>query len=504
MTDPFEASTTVGNRRGITSINIDSLAAALVPLTDPNIETAAHGSASRPAAASPTSGPHRYTIVVPNAGGNGESSVVNIGQAAPSRINDTGITGRTKSHVHWHTTEAATMTLVSLGIHTNEGFAGLDGTNWQAVNTGFMMTTNADSFLDAEGQMYIVSRGEDAVLRAQKGVLRILADQGGGKSNVEVMATNDVMVGGKHNVYVVADPAAVITPPTPKEKVTDGWPATTIGKGVKEVMTLLDLAGTAQGLFSTIGTQNEISNDNFKSGWINDPNSTAKFWVDIAKFISTIGRYAGGGAAGQVKIYADTFAGMSGSVAGSLYGGLSASVTSPVSASLLGGTASVKGLAWTSVWAGMGASLKTLWGKADLKSEYGKAQVSAKKDVAIASKAGATTVKGKTHVAVSSDGPAAIHGQTKVVALGGPGDGHGMVADSVGMHVGMFTKANDWSDPAPKKAHSLSISGEKLELKFESSNMIFDDNEIVATGKAVEVHASSGNVTVKGSKILLG
>lgn len=501
MTAPFEART---SRAGITQINVDDLATALVPLTDPNIETAAHGGASRPAAANPTSGPHRYTIVVPNAGGNGENSIVNIGQAAANRINDTGITGKTKSHIHWHTTEAATMTLVSLGIHTNEGFAGLNGTNWQAVNTGFMMTTNADSFLDAEKQMYVVSRADNVVVRAQTGVVRILADEGGGKANVEVMATNDVMLGGNHNVYMIADPAGVITPPTPKEKITDGWPAATIGKGVKEVMTLLDLAGTAQGLFSTIGTQNEISNENFKSGWINDPNSTAKFWVDIAKFISTVGRYIGGGAAGQVKIYADTFAGMSGSIAGSLYGGLSASVTSPVSASLLGGTASVKGLAWTSVWAGMGASLKTLWGKADLKSEYGKAQVSSKKDVAIASKAATATLKGKTSVAVSSDGPAAIHGKTKVVALGGPGDGHGMVADSVGMHVGKFAKANEWDDPAPKKEHSLSITGEKLELKFESANQTFDDNEIVTTAKAVEITASSGNVTVKGSKILLG
>ncbi len=499
MTAPFEART---SRAGVTQINVDELAAALVPLTDPNIETAAHGSASRPAAANPTSGPHRYTIVVPNQGGNGENSIVNIGQAAPSRINDTGITGKTKSHVHWHTTEAATMTLVSLGIHTNEGFAGLDGTNWQAVNTGFMMTTNADSFLDAEGQMYVVSRSNNVVVRAQSGVVRVLAD--GGTGNVEVMGKNDVMLGGKHNVYMIADPSAVITPPTPKEKITDGWPAASIGKGVKEVMTLLDLAGTAQGLWSTIGTQNTISDDNFKSGWINDPNSTAKFWVDIAKFISTVGRYAAGGAAGQVKIYADTFAGMSGSVAGSLYGGLSASVTSPVSASLLGGTASVKGLAWTSVWAGMGASLKTLWGKADLKSEYGKAQVSSKQDVAIASKEGGATVKGKKNVSVSSDGPAAIHGKTTLTALGGPGDGHGIFANSSGIHVGMFTKADDYASPAPKKPHSMTITSEKLELTFKSGQVVVDDSQVEMVGKAISVEASSGNVTVKGSKVLLG
>lgn len=499
MTAPFEART---SRSGITQINVDELAAALVPLTDPNIETQAHGSASRPAAASPTSGPHRYTIVVPNAGGNGENSIVNIGQAALSRINDTGITGKTKSHVHWHTTEAATMTLVSLGIHTNEGFAGLDGTNWQAVNTGFMMTTNADSFLDAEGQMYVVSRSNNVVVRAQSGVVRVLAD--GGTGNVEVMGKNDVMLGGKHNVYLIADPAAVITPPTPKEKITDGWPAASIGKGVKEVMTLLDLAGTAQGLWSTIGTQNTISDDNFKSGWINDPNSTAKFWVDIAKFISTIGRYAAGSAAGQVKIYADTFAGMSGSVAGSLYGGLSASVTSPVSASLLGGTASVKGLAWTSVWAGMGASLKTLWGKADLKSEFGKAQVSSKQDVAIASKEGGATVKGKKNVSVSSDGPAAIHGKTTLTALGGPGNGHGIFSDESHIHVGKFTKADDYASPAPEKSQSMTVTSDKLELTFKSGSVAVDDNQVAMAGKAIAIEASSGNVTVKGSKVLLG
>src|SRR6185437_540084 len=65
-----------------------------------------------PPIANPTEGPHRMTFVVPH----DDESVVNVGKADPghNRINETGITGKTKSHVHWHTTEEPE-TIISLG-----------------------------------------------------------------------------------------------------------------------------------------------------------------------------------------------------------------------------------------------------------------------------------------------------------------------------------------------------------------------------------------------------
>src|SRR4051794_26489547 len=81
---------------------IDDLRDQLQPLsalrvTDPDhagIETD-----NTPAPGQPTTDPHRITLVVPTP----DETVFSLGMGAPTRIKDTGITGRTKTHVHFHT-----------------------------------------------------------------------------------------------------------------------------------------------------------------------------------------------------------------------------------------------------------------------------------------------------------------------------------------------------------------------------------------------------------------
>ena len=88
---------------GVGVIDLRSLASELSPrVTDPFVETV-DGDATRPPTAQVTDGPHRYTIVVPN---QGENSWLNLGQADPNRINDTGLTGQSKTHLHLHKFEA--------------------------------------------------------------------------------------------------------------------------------------------------------------------------------------------------------------------------------------------------------------------------------------------------------------------------------------------------------------------------------------------------------------
>src|SRR5690606_3799563 len=104
-------------------------------VSDPFVETV-DDDARRPPIAVTTSGPHRYTVLVPN---QGENSILSLGQADPAgspRINDTGLTGASKTHVHFHATEAPNTTMIALGGPTTHGWAGYKG-NQLGQNAGF-------------------------------------------------------------------------------------------------------------------------------------------------------------------------------------------------------------------------------------------------------------------------------------------------------------------------------------------------------------------------------
>src|SRR6185369_5984097 len=58
------------------------------------------GDANRPSPGKPTEGPHRISIEVPH----DDETALNLGAASPV-IDDDGITGRTKTHVHFYVKE---------------------------------------------------------------------------------------------------------------------------------------------------------------------------------------------------------------------------------------------------------------------------------------------------------------------------------------------------------------------------------------------------------------
>lgn len=451
-----------------------------------------------PSPAAPTNDPHRITFVVPTP----DLTVLSLGMGAPlaTRIKDTGITGRTKTHVHFHTTETP-KTMVLLGNPTQEGWDAYKG-NVLGTATGFAMVTEGSAWMDANTQFYVVSRTGQVVLRAVSDKVRLQADA----KNVELAAEVDVVVGAKSHVSIVADGSATLNDNGYQKNYDDAWTSSCKDLTNKNLMTVLDLAASLQGLYTAFSSLSETGS-NFKSGWVSDANGVLKFGLDCVKVISTVGRFFHSKSAeGQVKITGENYVSMTGGIAASMFGNLSASVTSVLSASLLGGSASVKGMTWTSVWAGLGVSVKTLTGKAELKSEKGKANVSAKKDVAIASKEGMVTIKGKKGAQLNTDGRAVVHAKSTTFVGAGGGNGYGIIMKESDLQLGAISNMDSYEDVSMKDTPLITVSSKKIETKHGNSFIRLADDCIeleayAAYGWKVD---SSGNFQVEGSKILIG
>src|SRR5262249_17049953 len=145
----------------------------------------------------PTHDPHRITFVVPTP----DDTVLSLGHGVednPKRIKDTGITGRTNTHIHFHTKTPQTMLL--LGGKTEEGWAGFEG-NLLEEASGHMLRTDAHSWSESKGQMVVLSSENDVIVRTPRAGKKVLveADEG------EVwMGGEGVLVGGKNEVSIYA------------------------------------------------------------------------------------------------------------------------------------------------------------------------------------------------------------------------------------------------------------------------------------------------------------
>jgi hypothetical protein len=456
---------------------------------------------TNPEPAPQTTDPHRVSFWVPTP----DHTLLSLGEAAKAvdRNLDKGIRGRTDTFIGWKvngTGPGAPLTMMILGSPTKEGFKGFGGGDSLGKNKGFAMVTEGQSWMDAAGQMYFVSRAGQITVRAAVENIRLQADT----ADVELMARRDVSIGAAHYVRLAANPSLVATASGHATPHEPSWSDTDV-KAQKKWMTFLDLAATAQGLYTSLKKFVKKGKKG-KRGWQEDPNGVAKFLVDGAKAYATYSRLELGKVApGQVKIDAETFAGMAGGIAASMYGTQSASVTSLVSASVLGATAGLKGLAWTSVWAGLGLSLKTLAGKADMKSEHGKASVSGAKGVAIASGDEGVEITGKKDAQLNStDGKAFVHGKNGAYFGCGDEDGFGVNVRAGKLEMGNFTAASTFGSPSLNSEARLLMTKKATHIKHGDSQLTLSQYVMkVKAIDSVEIKAS-GNASFDGNKILIG
>lgn len=446
--------------------------------------------------APPTGDPNRYTVHVPF-----DLTTLSLGKESSRWIKDPGITGRTKHHIHFHTTEEP-KTMVSLGgPAANEGFDGFGG-GVIKINNGFSMVTDGNAWLDAKKQFYIVSRTEDVIIRTHAAKTAALHSDLG---DVSIAAKKKVSIGSAGDIWIGADLEGHVEDKK-FEKVIDSevgkWIA---NKTVKTLLTAVDTYFAAEAVFVKAADVEKKSKDGV-SGWDTESNwSKAKFIVDMAKVSSTIARYATEFTSeGKVSIMATTFAGMTGNVAASVFGNLSASLSSLVSASVLGGTASVKGILWTSVWSGVQTSIKSIK-DVEVKAEKGKVKISGKTDTEIATQDGPLKLTGNTDVRLSSATTNVVVHAPKVVTIGaGDANGYGMRAEGDWMFVGKMSSPKNFMGMAKEPDSGLEITPDHIEMRQKESALTLEGSFALVEAPEIKLRAKDRNVTIDGNKILIG
>lgn len=457
--------------------------------------------AARPPVAPTTAGPHRYTIYVPN----NDQSIVNVGQGVTgdTRIKDTGITGKTNSHIHWEVKGKANKTLVTLGGPATDSVLTAFDATVPTKSTGYAMVTDGPAWHDSKGQHYMVSRTADVIIRThgEKKTAALHSDTG----DISIAAGHKIAIGAKGEVWVGADVDGTVEDKK-FEKVIDGevgkWLA---NKAAKTVMTAADTYYSWAAVAAKAADVQKKAKDG-KDGWETETNwSKAKFIIDIAKIASTVGRYATEFfVPGKVSIVATTFAGMTGNIAASIYGNLSASVTSVLSASLLGGTASVKGFLWTSVWSGIGTSIKSIK-DVEVKADKGKTKVQAKKDVEISSETTTVKVTGEQFVQVNSVSQVVfIHGKVGTYMGAAGSEGYGAYALEKELSLGKFTSCGDFKNVSPVSEEGIMLSPDHHDFEHHGAKVTLKKGEMLLKAKKAYTMQTDGNAKIEAVKVLIG
>lgn len=486
---------------GVGAIDLSDLGEKLSPhVTDPFVDTV-DGQAHRPATAHTTAGPHRYTILVPN---QGENSILSLGQADPAgapRLNDTGLTGASKTHVHFHTTEGPNTTMIALGGPTRHGWAGYKG-NQLASNAGFMMVTQNNAWLDAENQFYVVSRTKDVVVRSALKKVKIQADT----ENVEIGAKTDVTIGANNGVTIIADASATLNDAGYTAAFDASFWQIAGTKAYNAAVTAGDVATAAFGLFG--GIKGAVKKgDNGKTGWANTPTwEKPALIMDAANFVSGITQYIHQltNPSGSATLAGSKYAGMNAGIGAAVYGNVTAGIASAVSTNVLGGTAGLKALTYGGVWAGLVLGLTSLK-KAALRAEGDELTLFGKKDVNLTSEIGKVTVTGDKDVQMNSNaGAAFVHGKTAVYAGAGGGAGYGLSASGSELKLGKMSAADKPSAPSPVQDEGLWLNDNGFLVQFKGTKVRVQDAEFKVNGvPKIKLNADS-EVSVKAGKILLG
>ena len=496
------ATTAVKTALGVTALDMSTLADSLrTRVRDPHVDTAEFiewkkkdtpiGQATVPVSN------HRYTIVVPD---QEKEAILNLGHGDPLRdLVDSGISARAHAHIHLHTRETAS--LVALGGPTKVLLHDLaDPKKVLENNGGIGAVTNGHIWAEAKGQLNLAAREGQAVLRSHTANVRVQADA----TDTEVAAGHDVVVAAKKNVKIVAE-SSVDPNDNAYGKPFGGELTEAAAKiGSKDLTSVGDIASAALSLGQGMVAVDEDYKAK-KNQTAQFKNDVAKLLVDAVKLGSTLGRFIASKASpnGQVKIAADTFASMSGGAAASMYGRLSASVTSLVSASMIGGTASVKGLSWASVWAMLGVSVRTRRGKASLSSDKGTVSIKGGEGVGVSTPK-TVSIGGDVSAELKSKGCAWVSGLEKAKVVAGKGEGAGLLVNATSAYLGGAESTDQLSASAKHDAFvAVNLKGTpKVTLETSGCHLHLSDGNLVGRYKTLEFQGDE--LRLKSKRVFIG
>lgn len=485
-----EAGAFIKNTLGVTSLDLKEVVPALRnKLRDPEVDIEIGTKTVTPNAKIPgstvTEKIHRYTVIVPDID---EKSVLNLGSGADKHeLPDSGITARTKSHIHLHAFDAANASMIALGGPTILKTSKIaDPHEVLTKSKGISAVTNGHLWGEAQKVVNLASHTDQTIVRAHQKNVRVQADE----ASVEVGAKSKVAIGGIGGVNIVSSSDVNCGSNAYGQGFKDDVVASSGKVAGKDLVTMLDTISASVTAVKAFKDKDWF----YQRGQLSQEkkaNDKHKLVVDAVKALSSIGRFvAGKFAGGQVKIAADHFVSMTGMLGASMYGHLSASVSSLLSASVVGGTASLKGLQWASVWAANGVSIRTVHGSASVRSEEGKVSLSAKDEIGISSRKGVNIGGDKYAELKAGNGPVWVASPKSTLVSAGEDSGSVLLLTPKIAYLGPATKVNT-AAPRPQKdgpAVTVSQNADQVHLRTrQASVQVKKGNATVDAKKKIHV-----------------
>jgi hypothetical protein len=445
---------------------------------------------------------HRLSISVLNA----DKTSFHLG-AEQTAGKDRGIRGLTEHHVHFEVTDE-TQTFVTLGAPMTEpAHKEQPGKSVALFTHGYAMGTAGSAWHVSHNQQVAMSTDDNIIVTSHgAGKSAVLHSW---KGPVSIAAAQDVSMGTIQNVWIGADPGGVVEA-TEFGKFYESGPGKWLtNKMAKSLLTLGDFVASMQAVMAKEDAVQKTIKAG-KNGWADQPKwSLTKQLVDVGKILSTVLRYADDldkSTVGKVSITATTYAGLTGDIAASVFGNLSASLSSVVSASVLGGTASVKGLAWSSLWSGMGTSVKS-YKNVEVKAEKGELKMQGEKVTEVSCAGGDLKLGAKGNTQLCADEQVFVNGKRGVKVTAAEGESLGMIIDpSIGMlYVGEVSKVESLKDATAKKSVLVFAKDSYTSLSYDTCNTLRMDNEkaeLLYDGYGLTLRSDGSHLD--GEKVLLG
>lgn len=494
-----------GQPGGMTDLNDALTPLQAARLHDPGI-TNLIDTPEHPAPAAQTTDPHRITFMLPNS----ENTIFSLGEAAPhdaKHINNTGITGRTDQHVHFHTTdgELQTMLVLGHGASADEQLNGYKGNVLQRGN-GFLVATEANAWISAKDYVYAVAREVDVVVRAagEKGGPSVLVQSDEGPV---YMRGEGVVLSGKNEVIIAANTKSEKLDPdynarvqtTLVEESQKSWNEwATTGLEVAQIVT-----GVMDAVRGLAQERKEAQKEN--AGW------KAKSWAEFAEIVVECakmykvlsGAFKAHETPGSVAMHAEHEIGISAAGGLELFAKMGAAIASTLGVDIIGATTGMKALTFAGVWAGINASVSA--GNAVGISAGKEAKISGKKEVKITSK----EVKiGASEAAIiqapEEEGTAVLYGAHSAYVAA---EGYGMKATKSNLCIGKLTSAAHFSKATPASTSTIQMTDDHINLFAKGAGVTLDGSNLKIFSKgdaAVFKLSDAGQVVGDASKILLG
>jgi hypothetical protein len=486
---------------------------------------------NRPKVAEKTVGPHRYTIMVPH----DDKAMVSVGQGAPHRIKDTGITGRTNSHIHFETREgeetarpaphgppadghhsepaAVPMpasagelkkTLISLGGGTEDAIIKSYDPVLPKNSSGFTMITLGKAWNESFDKYYVLSREEDVTLRTTGEDKRVVLQADKGK--VDVIAFDEANTVAK-SINIVAPMAT----PIQDKKYDDVWDSKVpVNKGAENWFHYTEGYAIVTGIATLLGTGIAKMRKGHKKGkkgqvvqsvlgWAHWGASMARQVLSGNHLLHALGHHE---SPGSIKVSAAADYGVVAASTAAMYGGMMASMTSTGFATVMAPLVTAEGL----VFCGIGAPRTSIEGllTVEIEAPLGNVVIDAKKEIEIECH-GEIMIGAHHGVFVRSEGHTGVYGEHEAY-LGAGGDaGFGVAASGKELKIGKISsKADDVEHASFDENNQILFTKKVITIKRVKSQIELDSNRVLLSqGDSSSVKVTSSNIYMNGSKIFL-